>query len=137
MKPAHVIAFAQKPEVADYLAEYSDVGLSISTRFLVQGFIWLDPDTCQITRMRTGMMLPEKETVLRDQVTEIYYMKVQFDDIHKEFWLPREVTVRWELPNLAFINRHRYSNYRLFSVESEYKISKPEVRKWASPHEDL
>ncbi len=126
---SHVIAFAQRPEIRDFLAEYSDINLSVSTRFLVQGFIWLDPDTCQIARMRTHMLLPEKKTMLQDQITDVYYMKVSPGDGENEFWLPREANVRWEFPNFAYVNRHRYSDYRFFSVESEYKIAKPKVRK--------
>jgi hypothetical protein len=47
----HVIAFAQKPESRDYLHFYYDIGSSTIIRFLVQGFIWVTPDTCQISRI--------------------------------------------------------------------------------------
>jgi hypothetical protein len=71
-------------------------------------------------------MLPEMPTALIDQITDISYAKTPLGkDAKRDFWLPREVNVRWELPDLKFANRHRYSEYKLFAVSSDYSISKP------------
>lgn len=129
---AHVIAFAQKPEPGDYLAQFSDAASAAPTRFLVQGLIWIDPDSYQILRMRTHMLAPERPTALKETITDISYARVLFDDPQREFWLPREIDVSWEFPNtdkldLIYRNRHEYSDYRLFSVSSDYKISVPKA----------
>jgi VWFA-related protein len=131
---AHVIAFAQKPESGDYLAQYSDENSSTPIRFLVQGFVWLDPDSYQILRMRTSLLLPERQTALKETITEISYEKVHFDR-RGEFWLPREINVSWEFQftdrlNWVYRNQHLYSDYHLFTVDSDYKINQPEVRAW-------
>jgi VWFA-related protein len=131
---AHVIAFAQKPEAEDYLAQYSESGSSLSIRFLVQGFVWLDPDSYQILRMRTSMLLPERQTRLKETVTDIYYGKVQFKNPRREFWLPQEIKVSWEFPqsnglNVIYRNQHKYSDFHFFTVESDYKIAHPEVNR--------
>ena len=124
---AHVIAFAQKPESGDYLAQYSDMGSMIKVRYTVQGFVWIDPENDQIIRIRTSMLQPEKEGTLEDTMTDVRYEKVLFDNPRREFWLPKEVNVRWKFPNWTYFNRHQYSDYHLFSVESGYKITKPQV----------
>jgi hypothetical protein len=124
---AHVIAFAQKPETKDYLTGYIDTKLKISMQFLVQGFIWLDPDSYQILRMKTGMLSPD--AVLKEQTTDIYYQKVRFTGIQQPFWLPKEVNIRWELPNITYQNKHKYSDFHLFSVETGYKIIPPKTKK--------
>ncbi len=132
---AHVIAFAQKPGSKNY-TQYSDVRLSVSTtiRFLVQGLVWIDPDTYQILRIRTSMLSPEEQTDLREQISDIHYERVQFDDTQRQFWLPREANVSWEFQTsgyeaLVYRNQHKYSDYRLFAVESGYKITQPKVEK--------
>lgn len=127
---AHVLAFAQKPESGDFLARFSDAANDVTTRFLVQGFIWIDPETFQVLRMRTSMLVPERPTDLRETISDIVYTKVQFDDAGREFWLPREINVSWEFPvtdrlDLVYRNQHRYMDYRLFTVASDYEISVP------------
>lgn len=128
---AHVLAFAQKPESADYLAQYSEGESPVPVRFLVQGFVWIDPENYQILRMRTSMLAPERPTMLRETITDIVYGRVRFEDPVREFWLPQEINVSWEFPHtdrldLIYRNRHRYSGYRVFSVDSDYEITLPE-----------
>jgi hypothetical protein len=127
---SHIIAFAQRPEAADYLSSYFFDNLVPTTGLLVQGFAWLDPESYQLTRMRTTLLLCEKDNIVKNQTTDIHYMRVAFEDGGRQFWLPREVKVSWELANtnIRFMNQHKYSDYHLFAVESDYKIT-PHVPK--------
>lgn len=123
---AHIIAFAQIPEFRDYLGEYFELGSSVGIGLLVQGFVWVDPDSFQILRIYTSMLLPERPVTLKETTTDIIYAKVQLDDSSREFLLPQEIRIDWELPYCKCTNRHKYSDYHLFSVESDYKINQPE-----------
>jgi VWFA-related protein len=127
---AYVIAFSQKPEAADYLSRYSESNSTTAVRFLVQGLIWLDPDSCQIIRMRTSMLSPEMQTTLRETITDIRYGKNLFDNSPREFWLPQEINVSWEVSQsngliVIYRNRHKYSDFHFFAVDTDYKISQP------------
>jgi hypothetical protein len=42
-----------------------------------------------------------------------------------DFWLPQQVEVTVDIGRFVFTNRHKYSDYRLFRVES---IIKPESK---------
>jgi len=75
------------------------------------------------------MYLPEKKTRLSEQITDVLYEKVAFEKTDQQFWMPQEVNVSWEFPDWIYQTQHQYSDYRLFSVESDYKITAPEVRK--------
>jgi hypothetical protein len=125
---AHVIAFVQKPEAEDYLAQYSDANGAPPVRILVEGFVWLDPENFQILRMRTDLLKAEVSTSLKETITDIRYEKVRFDRGGREFWLPKEINVSWELLNpqgwlWVYRNQHTYSDYHLFTVASDYKIN--------------
>jgi hypothetical protein len=109
---ADVIAFAQRPESSDYLAQFWAPRSSQPVRFLVQGFVWLDPETRQILRVRTTLLKPEQPTVLRDQVTDAVYDGVDFADGHR-FWVPLEVNVSWEFDDLIFRNQPVYIDSHL------------------------
>jgi hypothetical protein len=122
---AHVIAFAQKTEPGEYMISYYDADTKVSVNFLVQGFVWLDPDSYDILRMRTFMQVPY--TILKEQITDILYEKVEFENTKKQFWLPSEANVSFEIPDWTFRNQHKYSDYHLFSVESDYKIGQPKT----------
>lgn len=124
---AHVIAFAQIPESRDYLGEYFELGSSVGIGLLVQGFVWVDPDSYQILRIYTDMLSPERPVTLSKTTTDIIYGRVRLNDSSREFYLPQEIRIDWELPYCKCTNRHKYSEYHLFSVESDYKFN---LRLW-------
>jgi hypothetical protein len=124
---AYLLAFAQKPEAEDYLTSYYIAERAFLMQFLVQGFIWLDPDSYQILRMKTFMLMPD--AVLKVQTTDIYYKEVRFDNAQQSFRLPKEVDILWELPNVTYKNKHKYSDYKLFSVNTTYKLIPPKTNK--------
>ena len=119
---AHVIAFAQKPEVGDFL---NFINGTVSTPALLQGLLWIEPDTCQIVRMRTDLLEPDLRNRVTRQTTESWFSEVHFDDPSQSFWLPRRVLVTIEYEQRIFRNQHSYSDYKLFSVSSLDKITRP------------
>jgi hypothetical protein len=125
---AHVIAFAQKPEVRDFLASIIDKQWG-SRPLLFQGIVWVDPHTNQIVRMRTDLLAPDMQVGLARQSTDIRFSEVHFDAVPQSFWLPREVTVTWRWAGITFRNRHRYSDYKLFTIESYDKVGQPQIKK--------
>lgn len=128
---ALVVAFAQKPEAGDYLVQYTDPSSSTPTRYLVQGFVWLHPDSFEILRLRTSMLLPDREIPLKNTISDTHYGKVQFDNPRREFWLPEKIDVTLEFPVKdgirVYRNSHKYSDYQFFTVNTDYKIVQPKV----------
>lgn len=124
-----VIAFAQKPEIPDYLLT-ACVNETIQIQYLVQGFIWLHPDNYQIVRMETRMIGPAGP--LERQSTKVDYREFHFEGVPQSFWLPAEVIVEMKVQGVVYHNWHRYSDYHLFDIQSDYKIVPPKVNE-ASP----
>jgi len=119
----YVVAFAQRPGVA---RQASRVGADHKTGFVfVQGVAWIDPASFRILRMRTDIEQPEMDVGLKSETTQVEYAEVSFKEGGKTLWLPREVTVNGELNGNIFHNRHHYSDFRLFVVETEGKQKNP------------
>jgi hypothetical protein len=119
---AHVIAFAQKPEAGDYLGSYQSDVMAVPAPLLFQGFAWIHPENYQVLRMRTDLRAPRTDIGLTVQTTEIWFGEVRFESMPQTFWLPREVLVYNRSVTLNCRNRHRYSQFQIFTVSVEEKF---------------
>ena len=117
--PTEVVAFAQHVDPAAVLCRFSIGEASIP--IFVQGVAWVRSSDYQILRIRTDLLAPLPP--LAQVTTLVLYARTQFQDSPTALWLPREVEVEVGLGALLFFNHHRYSDYRLFRVES---LIKPE-----------
>ena len=112
-----VIAFAQIPDKARLRGNIESFGILFG--FFLQGFVWVDPTTYQILRMRTDLLFPLFEASLTQQTTVIDFEKVRFNETGRALWLPHEVTVYSAFMGRNYRNRHQYSQYRQFTVDAK------------------
>jgi hypothetical protein len=119
----YVVAFAQRPAVARQMGRVV-LGDQIGNVF-VQGVAWIDPAGFRILRLRTDILQSEVNIGLKRQSTDVKYSEVNFEQGSKSLWLPREVSVSGEWRNYSFHNHHRYSDYRLFVVQTDEKQKNP------------
>ncbi len=119
----YVVAFAQQPGVARQAGRVA-VGDKFGFVF-EQGVAWIDPVSFRILRLRTDIQQPELTVGLQRETTEVEYSEVTFVQVGKTLWLPREVTVSGQLNQYIFYNQHHYSDYRLFTVQTEEKHKSP------------
>ena len=116
-KDLYVIAFAQNPQTARTEERFStDEG---SALILIQGLAWIDPTTFQIVRLRTDLLAPQSKVRLQRQTTEIHFKEVSFKEVATAFWLPQEVSVTVDWRGRVYRNWHRYSEFKLFNVETK------------------
>jgi len=121
-KNTYVVAFGQRPGVA---RQAQRVTFNDKTGFvLMQGVAWIDPASFRILRLRTEIQQPELNVGLQKETTEVEYSQVTFKQDRKTLWLPRQVTVSGQLRQYVFSNQHRYSQYRLFFVDTGEKRKK-------------
>jgi thiol-disulfide isomerase/thioredoxin len=113
-----IVAFAQKPDVDDPTVTGSFSMDGAQCLLMLQGLAWIDPDSFQIVRMHTELLAPRPDVGLHMQTTEVLFEPVTFAGIDRPFWLPREVDVVLDWRRLECRNRHRHSEYRLFTVSS-------------------
>jgi hypothetical protein len=116
---AHVIAFAQIPEVGDFMAA---IGTPSGPRpVLVQGLAWIDPDTFEVVRMLTDLLEPDLRDEVLKQTTETWFADVHFADSPQPIWLPQQVEFTAVYRGITYKNTHGYSGYKLFRVSTRIK----------------
>jgi tetratricopeptide (TPR) repeat protein len=128
---AHVIAFAQKPETTKMITRFiSDDGNAV---ILIHGLAWVDIETFQILRLRTDLLHPAPNVRLQKQTTEILFQQVAFDGTASQLWLPQEVNVTVDWRGRLHRNQHRYSDFKLFNIETREENKTLSKRKAAKP----
>jgi len=125
----HVIAFAQKPGSSDIVGVFKSTLQPAPVHLFYQGFVWVDPRSYQIVRLREGLLAPRNDAFLATANSDIRYSEVRFQSVARPFWLPREVVVTFQFSGQKYRNRHRYSDYQVFTIAIEEKFAPPVVKK--------
>ena len=112
-----VVCFAQIPGKAR-MRESLRTDLRL-LEVLVQGVAWIDSQSFHIIRMRTEKLEPYYDPDLRSETTESHFTELRFKGVPQPFWLPEEVTVTVDWKGVEFENRHHYSQYEVFRVDTE------------------
>ncbi|MGA2075052.1 MAG: hypothetical protein ABSH52_16300 [Terriglobia bacterium] len=116
-RSTQVVAFAEHVWPVAVTGRWVDGGASIP--LLLQGVAWIRSGDYQILQMRTDLLAPVPP--LMRLTMHVRYANTQFEGGPVVFWLPQEVQVTAYLGRSVYTNRHTYSDYRLFRVESVIK----------------
>jgi len=111
-----VVAFAQTPAARER-EQFTISGNSVLV--LVQGVAWIDAENHQIAQMRTDLRGPVPEIKLDSQTTRVNFAEIHFKGSSLPLWLPREVEVETRCYGVTFRNTHSYSQYKLFTVQTQ------------------
>jgi len=125
---AHIIAFAQKLNQEGLRIGFTDIYTGESTRLPVQGIACIDADTYQILRLYINLLPAGNSSSLKEQTTDIKFSETQFENAKKRLWMPQEITIITTIGGIVFRNYHRYSEYKLFTIESDTKFDRPKPR---------
>jgi hypothetical protein len=120
-----VVVFAQTSSTHQK-ERFTIGGESVSV--LTQGVAWIDAANNQIVRMRTDLRAPEPEIRLDSQTTRIKFAEIRFKGRSPGLWLPREVEVETRCYGEMFRNTHSYSEFKLFTVQTQMKHDAPPSR---------
>ena len=92
---------------------------------IVQGVAWIDSASFEVVRMHTDLLAPLAFAGLSRLTTEVVFREFSFRKGALICWLPQVVDVMADFYGRTYRNRHTYSDYQLFSVESDDKIQVP------------
>ena len=118
-RECRVVGFAQQPEKARRIDRFHSQGATFG--LLCQGLAWIDPESFQILRITSWLLAPRTDIGLSSLTSTVEFYPVQPSGSERVLWLPRDVTVMLVSRGTKVRNTHRYSNYKLFRVESSIK----------------
>jgi len=101
-----------------------EVGKDFFT-ILLKGFAWIDCDNYQILHLETDLLEPMPKIRLATLHQTVDYAPVTFSHSDTTLWLPRKADVTAEFKGKRLVERHTYSEFRLFWVDTGQKIGKP------------
>jgi VWFA-related protein len=91
----------------------------------LKGRAWIAADSGQIVRMETGLMEGVPALGVYHSYLSIDYAPVQFLTQPVRIWLPKSVDSFLDFGDHRTIIYHTFSNFLLFSVQTDQKIGKP------------
>jgi tetratricopeptide (TPR) repeat protein len=117
------VHFRQKPDQPIRLREYS-VGHQLYPVAL-RGRAWIAANTFQVVSLETDILAPIPQIRLNAEHISVEYMPVKFRKSNQELWLPQSAELFFDFGGRRMHRRHNFSNYLLFSVDEDQKISEP------------
>lgn len=94
----------------------------------LSGTARIDPETGAVVHISTELGAPMDDLGLKSFRTEVDYSAVSFPRNPKTYWLPQQATVEVNTARQHWKNQHRFSDYRLFSVNVEEKIDTEKLK---------
>lgn len=92
---------------------------------MLKGRAWISMDNSQVLHLETNLMQGVPAMNLRSSAISVEYAPVQIQSLKLELWLPQSVESFWEIAGHRVILFHIFTNFKLFSVETEENIQKP------------
>jgi hypothetical protein len=89
------------------------------------GRAWIAMENGQIVHLETNTMEPIPSINIQSGSTSIDYAPVQIQSKNLELWLPERIEAYWEIADRRLILYHTFSDFKVFSVETEQNIQKP------------
>jgi hypothetical protein len=115
----YVVGFVQVPGRARNISVFQ-LG-ERSAVVLVQGLAWISRRSFHILRIMTWLLAPLPDAGLEREQTIVNYSPVQLTGTERVRWLPRDATVTIVYRGVFIRNTHRYSDFKLFRVQSVIK----------------
>ena len=85
---------------------------------------WVEPISGRIARLGTELREPLEEVGLQRVNVEVEYGRVD-SFANADVWLPRLARVEAATEHQLWRNEHRFTDYRRFQVETEFRIEDP------------
>ena len=96
---------------------------------LLRGFALVDSDSYQILHLETDLLKPIPTIRLAALHQSVDYEPITFAKNDATLWLPWEAAVMADFKGKRLLERHSYSDFRLFAVDTEQKIGKPSTKR--------
>ena len=122
---ANVVHFvSRKDKTSRTLAFRSKGGKLYPAR--IKGRAWISPDSGEVLHFEAGLMGEVPQVTVREWYIVIDYAPVQFQNHNVRMLLPQSVDAYGDFGDHRTISYHTFTNFLLFSVQTDQSIAKPE-----------
>jgi hypothetical protein len=122
-KPAWVVRFQQKknkkPRTLSFHTPNSTYQASL------KGRAWIAVDSDEIMHLETNLVAGIGMIGLQEDAVAVDYAPVRFRSQSVELWLPRTAQAYADYGKRRMIIDHTFSDFQLFSVQTQQQIEKP------------
>jgi len=91
----------------------------------LKGRAWIAADSGQVLHLETNLMSGIVELELQTSAVSVDYAPVTFQSQNVQIWLPQSALVYTEYFTNSTIVQHTFSDFRLFSIQTQQVIQKP------------
>src|SRR5277367_2033024 len=123
--PVWQIHFRQRPDKPNDLRSYHEGSAGPSHNVSLKGRAWIAVDSSQLVRIETDLVAPHPEIKLVADHIMIDYGPVHFKETGTDLWLPQSAEVFFHWRNVRMHRIHSFSDFLLFSIDDQQKISAP------------
>jgi len=92
---------------------------------LLKGSAWIDINNFQIVHMETDLLQPIPDMKLDALHQSVDYGSVAFAGAAGLLWLPQTAEVTADILGKRLVERHTYSKFQVFSIDTQEKINQP------------
>jgi VWFA-related protein len=124
-QPAWVVHFRQRKDRANHIASFRRRDNVYPA--MLKGRAWIAQDSSEVMHLEIGLMREIPEINLAIWSLSIDYGPVRFRTRDLQVWLPQSVDVYGDYGVKRTVISHRFSNFLLFSVQTQELIEKPKT----------
>ena len=96
-------------------------------RVMLKARAWIDAETFEVLRLETDLQDPIGEIPLLLEHVIVDYAMVDFPRRKLQLWLPREAEIYMDYRGHQYHQRHSFSQFKLFWVDTEQTVKEPQV----------
>jgi hypothetical protein len=122
-RPAWVVQFQQRKDRPRRTLQFR--GPDKMYPAMLKGRAWLSMNGAQVLHLETTLMRDIPDINIRSSVVSVDYAPVTIESRKLELWLPQKVEAYWEIWTHKIVLYHTFSNFKLFSVETDQTVGKP------------
>jgi len=122
-QPAWLVEFQQRPDHPSRTFAFRTPNGVYSAQ--LKGRAWIAADSGEILHLETGLMHGIPAVKVYRMYLSITYAPVRFQARDVRVWLPHIADVYYDYGELRTIVYHTFSDFLLFSVDTDQKIEKP------------
>jgi len=120
---AWVIRFQQRKDKPRRTLQFRTEAGSYAA--MLKGRAWISMESGQVVHLETNLMQDIPPMDLRRSAISVDYAPVEIQSRKLELWLPERIEAYWEIGDRRIILYHTFSNFRVFSVDTQQNIEKP------------